>query len=104
MNRTIALLVAAAAVAWYAAPADAADAQAGKRKAAACMTCHGVNGISTDASVPNLRGQKDAYLVKSLKDFRDGKRKSPIMNSLAAGLGDADIADIAAFFSGLPQR
>lgn len=30
----------------------------GKQKAKVCMTCHGVDGISTQDPYPNLRGQK----------------------------------------------
>ena len=53
-----------------AAPAFAGDAAAGKAKAAMCAACHGANGISIAPMYPNLAGQKEAYLVKQLKDFK----------------------------------
>jgi cytochrome c553 len=82
----------------------AADAAAGKEKASVCMTCHGVNGISTTPLVPNLAGQKEAYLDKALKDFREGKRDSSVMRSMASNLSDDDIANLAAYFAGLSPK
>ena len=77
------------------------DAAAGKAKAASCNACHGVNGISAIPTYPNLAGQKEAYLVKQMKAFKDGTRKDPTMNAMAKPLSDADMANIAAHFSGL---
>jgi len=79
--------------------AQAGDAAAGEAKSANCTGCHGRNGKSTNPSNPNLAGQKEAYLVKSTKAYRDGQRKDPMMSSMVSGLSDADIADLAAFYS-----
>ena len=81
--------------------AIAGDAAAGKAKAATCNACHGVNGISAIPTYPNLAGQKEAYLVKQMKAFKDKSRKEPTMNAMAAPLSDADIANLAAHFAGL---
>ena len=77
------------------------DAAAGKAKAASCNACHGVNGISAIPTYPNLAGQKEAYLVKQMKAFKDGTRKDPTMNAMAKPLSDTDMANIAAHFAGL---
>lgn len=77
----------------------AADAAQGKIKAQPCVTCHGIHGISTSPEIPNLAGQKQAYLQNAIKQYRDGVRKHAMMNTFAKPLGDADIANIAAFFS-----
>ena len=74
-------------------------ASAGAAKAIACAGCHGVDGISPSPQWPNLAGQKAVYLVKQLQDFRSGARSDPVMGIAAAPLSDADIADLAAFFS-----
>ena len=79
----------------------AGDAAAGKVKAAACASCHGANGISANPLWPNLAGQKDAYMVKQLKAFRDGTRSDPMMTPMAKPLSDADIDNLAAYFAGL---
>lgn len=81
--------------------AHAADAEAGKAKSAVCMACHGPAGVSTNPLWPNLAGQHDQYLVKQMKAFRDGERKDPLMSPMAAGLSDEDIANLAAYYSGL---
>ncbi len=84
-------------------PVHAADIAAGKATAIfACAECHGINGISVVGNFPNLAGQKELYLVAQLKAFRAGKRKFPEMNLLARQLSDADIANLAAYFAGLP--
>lgn len=79
----------------------AGDAAAGKAKAATCGGCHGANGISAIPTYPNLAGQKEAYLVKQLKAFKDKSRKDPTMNAMAAPLSDADMANIAAYYAGM---
>lgn len=83
-------------------PAQAAgDVAAGKAKSAVCAACHGANGISTNDLWPNLAGQKETYLASQITAFRDGTRKNPMMSPMAAGLTDADIANLAAYFSSL---
>ncbi|MGI9385643.1 MAG: cytochrome P460 family protein [Methyloligellaceae bacterium] len=82
--------------------AYAADREAGKRKAEVCAACHGMNGVSVSAEIPNLAGQKAKYISLQLKAFKGGKRKNALMNAIATQLGDADIDNLAAFFSGLP--
>lgn len=81
--------------------AFAGDAAAGKAKAASCVACHGANGISAVPTYPNLAGQKEAYLVKQMKAFKDKTRMDPTMNAMAAPLSDADIANISAYYAGL---
>ncbi len=83
--------------------AFAADVEAGRAKVqAVCSACHGQNGISVTDAIPNLAGQKSAYLETQLKALRDGSRKNPIMNALAGQLGNDDIANVAAYFASLP--
>jgi len=77
------------------------DVSLGKKKSATCSLCHGSNGISTKDNYPNLAGQKEAYLVKALTDFRDGARKDPLMSSIAKALSDDDINNLAAYFNSL---
>ncbi len=74
--------------------------QAGKVKSALCAGCHGADGNSVAGTWPILAGQHASYLVKQLRDFKSGKRTNPIMQSIAGSLGDADMQDIAAYYSG----
>jgi cytochrome c553 len=78
-----------------------ADIDAGKNKAQVCTACHGANGVSISDEIPNLAGQKITYITNQLKAFREGSRKNPLMNAMAAQLADADIDNVAAFFNSL---
>ena len=77
------------------------DAKAGEAKAAGCTACHGKVGISTKTNWPNLAGQQEGYLVKSIKDFRDGIRTEVTMQNFMKDLTDQDVADLAAYYTGL---
>lgn len=101
MKRHILAAVSALTLAASANVAFAGDAAAGKAKAATCAGCHGATGISAVPTYPNLAGQKEAYLVKQLKAFKDGSRKDPTMSAMAAPLTDADMANLAAYYAGL---
>jgi len=81
--------------------AVAADAQAGRAKAAACAVCHGQNGISRLPDAPHLAGQPAVYAEEQLKSYRSGKRRHEVMNVVAKPLSDADIADLAAWFASI---
>jgi cytochrome c553 len=82
---------------------DAAKAQqiAGQ----VCAACHAADGNSVAAANPKIAGQIPEYLHKQLADFkgRDGKkplRQSPIMTPMVANLSEADMKQLAAFYSG----
>ncbi len=79
----------------------AGDAAAGKAKSATCAGCHGPAGVSANPLWPNLAGQKEAYLAKQIKAFREGTRTDPMMSPMAKPLTDDDIANLAAYFSSL---
>ena len=81
--------------------AMAGDVAAGKAKAGMCGSCHGVNGISMNPMWPNLAGQKEQYLAKQIKAFRDGVRKDPMMSPMSSMLSDSDIANLAAYYASL---
>jgi len=78
------------------------NAAAGKEKIAVCTACHGEAGISPAPNWPNLAGQHKDYLVHTIKQYRDGGRKDPVMSGQAVNLTDQDIKDIAAFYSKQP--
>jgi len=95
------IVIALATTVLMASPAFAGDAAAGKAKSAMCAACHGASGVSALPMYPNLAGQKEAYIIKQLKDFKAGTRKDPVMSSMAAPLSDEDVVNLAAYFSSL---
>ncbi|MFP5507248.1 MAG: c-type cytochrome [Gammaproteobacteria bacterium] len=97
--KTSTLLVLGLLLTGAAGSAAAADITAGKEKSATCVACHGADGNSTDPQYPRLAGQHASYLERALLDYRSGARKNPIMAGFAAGLSDADIADLAAYYA-----
>lgn len=78
---------------------SAGNPAAGQNKSAVCHACHGATGISVEPIYPNLGGQHQDYLVKTLEGFRDGSRQNVIMNGFAVNLSDTDIEDIAAWYA-----
>lgn len=88
-----------AALIFASTPAMAGDVEAGKAKSAMCASCHGQTGISLSPLWPNLAGQKEQYLIKQIKAFRDGTRQDPMMAPMVAVLSDADIENLAAYYA-----
>ena len=101
MKKQIIALMAASALTMSANVMAGGDAAAGKAKAATCAACHCADGVGKLPTYPNLHGQKEAYLVKQLKAFKDGSRKDPTMNAMAKPLSDADMNNLAAFYSSM---
>ena len=80
-----------------------ADIDAGKAKVATvCAACHGPTGASVSDSIPNLAAQRAGYLEAQLKALKDGTRKNPIMNAIAAQLSADEMANVAAYFAAQP--
>jgi len=63
-----------------------------------CATCHGMDGNSTAPNFPKLAGRHPEYLVRELKEFISGKRKSAIMAPVAAALDPDDLKALGAYF------
>jgi cytochrome c553 len=83
------------------APARAADEI--EAKAQVCAACHGTKGIPTDPkTIPVIWGQQESYLMKQLRDFRNGERPSAVMEPLAKGLAEGDLRQLAAYFAARP--
>ena len=105
MRKMISGTVAGVLLAVFATVGHAAgDPVAGEHKARACAVCHGQEGIAISPLFPNLAGQQEAYMISALKAFRSEERRgasAEIMWGQAATLSDEDIADLAAYFSGL---
>lgn len=79
--------------------AQAGDAAKGKAKTAACAACHGATGISAIPNNPNLAGQQEQYLIKSMTDYKSGKRDDATMKAMIAPLSDDDIKNVAAYYA-----
>lgn len=96
LNTVLAPLLVLSAVSM---PAVAADIAAGQKKAEACIACHGPNGNSPNGQFPVLAGQSARYIGLQLKDFKEGRRKDPVMSPMAAPLSSEDMQDLAVYFA-----
>ena len=64
-----------------------------------CAACHGADGNSTNPAYPILAQQTARYIYLQLKDFKEGRRKDPLMSPVAATLEQADMLKLADWFS-----
>jgi len=65
-----------------------------------CAACHGDKGVPSDPkATPVIWGQDQSYLMKQLRDFRNGERSSTIMAPIAKGLDEGDLRKLAAYFA-----
>ncbi len=73
--------------------------QAGKAATANCAGCHGETGVSKTPGMPNLVGFDPKYFVAAMNAYKSGQRKHDMMKSLAAGIRDADLNNIALYYA-----
>ena len=82
--------------------AGAADVQKVRSLAASCASCHGTQGVAESGMV-SLAGQPNEVLLKSLLDFKSGKRPGTIMHQLAKGYTDEQLEQLATYFANLKK-
>jgi cytochrome c553 len=69
-----------------------------------CGECHDLDGVAPNGHFPSLAGQKTAYFLKQMADFRDGSRHNDhgqmgVSSRLTAG---RVLDEVAAYFAALP--
>jgi cytochrome c553 len=74
------------------------------KQVAACVACHGDNGLGVDAPLTPkpalLAGQHIDYLEQALAAYRNGRRKNVVMDGMAQLLtSDEDVKIAAAYFA-----
>ena len=71
----------------------------------ACGQCHGPQGQGVGPSFPALAGQSASYITAQLVAWQQGARSNDplnLMTGVAAKLGDAKVAAVAAYYASLP--
>ncbi|MDP2240799.1 MAG: c-type cytochrome [Burkholderiales bacterium] len=81
--------------------ANVTDVAEGGRATAACVRCHGANGISTAKGVPHVAGQRPAYLYAKLRAYQAGTRGDHGMEGAIKFLSDDALVKIAAYYASL---
>lgn len=72
---------------------------AGARRA--CIVCHGLNGQGDGELTPRLAGLPPGYLAKQLRDYADGRRINPQMESIARALEPRAQLAVAGYYGAL---
>ena len=74
-----------------------------ERGISACMSCHGPSGHGIPKNYPRVSAQHKEYLEQSLLAYKKGDRKgyNEIMSSIAFGLSELQIKQLAAYMAGL---
>ena len=65
-----------------------------------CGSCHLPDYAGRD-QMPRLAGQREDFLVSSMKEFRDGRAtgRDTIMAATLRGMSDAELTDLAHYFA-----
>ena len=64
-----------------------------------CAACHGTNGQLGDEYFKPLAGMPVQQFVRTMVDFREGKRSATLMGHVAKGFTDADLKAMGEFFA-----
>jgi cytochrome c553 len=83
--------------------AQADEARARKIANGVCAMCHGDQGESTSEIFPRLAGQHAEYIVKQLKAFKSGERKSTAMADMVANLKEDEMAALGRYYEKMPS-
>jgi cytochrome c553 len=76
------------------------DAAIEKKAKEVCAACHGPDGNTpTGPDFPKLAGQHYDYLLHSLKSYKSGARKNPIMAGQVQPLTVQEMEGFAAYYS-----
>ena len=73
-----------------------------QEKIAQCVACHGEAGQSENPDIPHIGGQPKLFVMYQLFFYREGRRASPEMNTVAKGMTDADLTALSEFVAKLP--
>jgi len=68
----------------------------------ACAKCHGADGISREAGLPSLAGQRTVYLYRVLQAYQERDRKNDSMNHAAGFLNKDALLAVSAYYANLP--
>ncbi len=92
--------------AFYSVQAAGSVTQSGEQTdevVAKCERCHGRDAGKSTMVVPTLRGQKQEYLLRVMKQYRDGERGSSMMHKMSSGYSDELLEEIATYYASHPH-
>jgi cytochrome c553 len=74
----------------------------GQNGVTACVGCHGAQGEGNAAAgFPRLAGQPQAYLLRQLNAYANGRRDNPVMGPIAKAMQQQQMLDTSAWYASL---
>lgn len=67
-----------------------------------CAACHGTHGQLGDEFFMPLAGMPVQQFVRTMTDFREGRRPATLMGHVAKGFTDAELQGMGEFFAAQP--
>jgi cytochrome c553 len=64
-----------------------------------CVACHGEDGNSAIPMFPKIAGLQEPYFLKQMRDFKEGRRRSDVMQPVIAALKPDQFAGLAAYYA-----
>jgi sulfide dehydrogenase cytochrome subunit len=64
-----------------------------------CAGCHGTGGNSTIKTIPSIAGISENYFKYVMQEYKNGSRKSAVMNNFAVELSEEDIDRLATYYA-----
>jgi len=71
---------------------------------AKCDRCHDRAGAGSAMVLPTLKGQKQEYLLRVMKQYRDDSRGNSMMHKMSSGFSDELLEEIAAYYASHPAQ
>lgn len=78
--------------------------ETGKQKAFLCAYCHGEDGNSLEAFVPNLAAQNPRYLLDQTRRYGDGRRKHFVMTPMIKEFNDDEVIASAVYYANMKTK
>ena len=75
------------------------DLAYGEYLASDCQTCH--RSDNKNEGIPGINGREIMEIVYALHEYKNKYRKNEVMQMMARGLGDEEIAALASYFASL---
>jgi cytochrome c553 len=83
-------------------PAAAQDVAYGEYLSSQCTTCHQLSG--KDKGIPSIIGWDTESFVAVMGSYKRKERENQAMQTIAASMGDEEIAALAAYFATLKPK
>ena len=75
------------------------DLAYGEYLASDCQTCH--RSDNKNEGIPGINGREITEIVYALHEYKNKERKNEVMQMMAGGLSDEEIAALASYFASL---